>query len=445
MIALALLLAAAAPPPPKPIVIAHRGASGERPEHTLEAYRLAIAEGADYIEPDLVMTKDGQLVARHENEISGTTDVAAHPEFAARRTTKTIDGHAATGWFTEDFTLAELRTLRARERLPQLRPAVAAAYDGRFAIPTFAEILKLVAEEDRRTGRRIGLYPEIKHSTYFAGHKLAMERPLVAALARAGYRAAADPVFIQSFEVANLRALHGMTKLRLVQLVAADGGPADRPGTTYAAMVTPDGLKAIARYAQGLGPEKGLIVPRDAAGRSQPPTTLVADAHDAGLAVHPWTFRSENYFLPAELRRGAPRRSIASSTRSASTGCSASSPRKPWRPATARLHRPVPGLSRRGKVGRARHRWTATRAERGNTTMPTFRTRLLPAALLLASISSAALARVAATALPDAQSPGVAPPQDEPVESADIVVLGFGQARQVQSVTPPPNRCTSRF
>jgi len=306
MIALSILLAAVTPQmPARPIVIAHRGASGERPEHTLEAYRLAIAEGADFIEPDLVMTKDGQLVARHENEISGTTNVAAHPEFAARRTTKTIDGVAVTGWFTEDFTLAELETLRARERLPQLRAASAASYDGKFKIPTLDEILKLVAEETKRTGHRIGIYPEIKHSTYFARQRLAMEWPLVAALARAGYRSATDPVFIQSFEVGNLRALHGMTKLRLVQLLGSDGGPADRPGTSYAAMVTPAGLKAIAAYAQGIGPEKAMIVPRDAEGRSLLPTTLVTDAHVAGLLVHPWTFRSENYFLPAELRRGA--------------------------------------------------------------------------------------------------------------------------------------------
>jgi glycerophosphoryl diester phosphodiesterase len=305
MIALAILLAAATPQAAsRPVVIAHRGASGERPEHTLEAYRLAIEEGADFVEPDLVMTKDGQLVARHENEISGTTDVAAHPEFAARRTTKTIDGAAVSGWFTEDFTLAELKTLRARERLPQLRGASAAAFDGKFPIPTFAEILKLVADETKRTGRRIGIYPEIKHSTYFAGQKLAMEWPLVTALTQAGFRSAKDPAFIQSFEVENLRRLHGMTKLRLVQLLSSEGGPADRPGTTYAAMVTPAGLKAIAAYAQGIGPEKALIVPRDADGRSQTPTTLVTDAHVAGLLVHPWTFRSENYFLPAELRKG---------------------------------------------------------------------------------------------------------------------------------------------
>ena len=305
MIALALLLAtAAAPAPARPVVIAHRGASGERPEHTLEAYRVAIAEGADFIEPDLVMTKDGHMVARHENEISGTTDVAAHPEFAARKATKTIDGAPVTGWFTEDFTLAELKALRARERMPQLRAANAKAYDGKFDVPTLDEILALVAEQDKQTGRRIGLYPEIKHSTYFTKLGLPMERPLIAALAKAGYTKASDPVIIQSFEVGNLQALHGMTKLRLVQLVASQAGPVDKPGTTYAQMVTPAGLQAIAAYAQAIGPEKPLIVPRDAEGSSLPPTTLVADAHKAGLIVHPWTFRSENYFLPAELRKG---------------------------------------------------------------------------------------------------------------------------------------------
>lgn len=307
MIALALMLAAAPTPqatPTHPVVIAHRGASGERPEHTLEAYRLAIAEGADFIEPDLVMTKDGHMVARHENEISGTTDVSAHPEFAGRKTTKTIDGHPITGWFTEDFTLAELKTLRARERMPQLRPDNAARYDGRFEIPTLEEILALVAEQDKAAGRRIGLYPEIKHSTYFQALGLAMERPLIAALAKAGYSKASDPVIIQSFEVNNLKTLHKMTKLKLVQLVASQAGPPDVPGTTYAQMVTPAGLRTIATYAQAIGPEKPLIVPRDKDGRSLAPTSLVADAHAAGLIVHPWTFRSENYFLPTELRKG---------------------------------------------------------------------------------------------------------------------------------------------
>ncbi|QJU58036.1 glycerophosphodiester phosphodiesterase [Sphingomonas sp. AP4-R1] len=308
MITLALLLAATPAPTlthERPVVIAHRGASGERPEHTLEAYRVAISEGADFIEPDLVMTKDGHMVARHENEISGTTDVASHLEFAARKTTKTIDGHPITGWFTEDFTLAEIKTLRARARMPQLRPANAAAYDGKFEIPTLDEILAFVAAQDKATGRRVGIYPEIKHGTYFQSLHLAMERPLIAALAKAGYTKRTDPIIIQSFEVNNLKALHGMTKLKLVQLVASAEGPPDVPGLTYAQMVTPAGLKTIATYAQAVGAEKPLIVPRDAEGRSLPPTTLIADAHAAGLIVHAWTFRSENYFLPLELRKGA--------------------------------------------------------------------------------------------------------------------------------------------
>ncbi len=310
LVALALGVAAVGAGAARPLIIAHRGASGERPEHTIAAYRLAIAEGADFIEPDLVMTRDGVMVARHENEISGTTDVASHPEFAARRTTETIDGTSISGWFTEDFTLTELKTLRARERLPDIRPAVAKAYDGRFAVPTLDEILDLVSREDKATGRRIGIYPEIKHSTYFRGIGLAMEDRLVAKLAAAGYVKASDPVFIQSFEVDNLKALRRVTKLRLIQLIDDSGAPYDRIAagdrvTTYAAMTTPSGLNAIARYADAIGPAKGLIVPRDVAGRSLAPTALVADAHRAGLLVHPWTFRSENDFLPAELRRGA--------------------------------------------------------------------------------------------------------------------------------------------
>lgn len=285
-----------------PLIIGHRGAAGERPEHTLESYRTAIAGGADFIEPDLVPTKDGVLVARHENEIGGTTDVAQHPEFAARRATKTIDGVAVTGWFTEDFTLAELKTLRARERLPQLRPGNT-AWDGRFDVPTFAEILALAKTASAATGRTIGVYPETKHPTYFASIGLPLERRLVDQLAAAGYRNKGDAAIIQSFEVGNLKALRAMTGLRLIQLADA-GHPADDAATSYDAMMTPAGLRAIAIYADGIGPSKERIVPRDAAGRSRGATTLVADAHAAGLVVHPWTFRAENYFLPAELRRG---------------------------------------------------------------------------------------------------------------------------------------------
>ncbi len=285
---------------PQPLVIAHRGASGERPEHTLASYQIAIEQGADFIEPDLVMTKDRVLVARHENEISGTTDVADHPEFASRKTTKVIDGESFSGWFTEDFTLAELKTLRARERLPDLRPQNR-AYDGQFQVPTFSEILALAAT----TKGRAGVYPEIKHGTYFDGLGLNMEAPLLAALKKAGYTKATDPVFIQSFEVGNLQRLRNLTKLRLVQLIDGSGHPADRPDLTSSAMVTPSGLADVARYADAVGVTKTLIVPRDGNGRSLPPTSLVADAHKAGLKVHVWTFRAENAFLPTELRVGS--------------------------------------------------------------------------------------------------------------------------------------------
>ena len=274
-----------------PIVIAHRGASGSRPEHTLAAYELAIDQGADVIEPDLVPTRDDVLVARHENAIGGTTDVAAHPEFADRRTTKTIDGQVLTDWFVEDFTLAELKTLRARERLPALRPGNT-AYDGRFAIPTLAEIIALAQR------RHVGIYPETKHPTYFARIGHPTDAPLVAALKAAGWDSADAPVFIQSFEVANLRRIHALTRVRLIQLVAGQGAPADGAAPSYADMLTPDGLRKVARYAWGLGPDKAQLW------AGAVPTSLVADAHAAGLRVHPWTYRAENAFLPARFRRG---------------------------------------------------------------------------------------------------------------------------------------------
>lgn len=291
------------PPSATPLVIAHRGASAERPEHTLEAYDLAIAEGADFIEPDLVMTRDGVLVARHENEISETTDIADRPEFAARRTTRTIDGRPVTGWFTEDFTLAELRTPRARERLPELRPANT-AFDGRFAVPTLADIIALARRRSRETGRTVGIYPELKHPTYFRGIGLPMEEALVAELAHHGLTRRDSPVFVQSFEVGVLERLDRLTEVRLVQLLNDEGAPFDRPDLPYRPMATPAGLAAIARYADGVGPAKALILPRDAAGRTTAPTRFVADAHAAGLLVHPWTFRPENAFLPADLCRG---------------------------------------------------------------------------------------------------------------------------------------------
>lgn len=304
-LAIVLLLGApcamASPPSEPPIIIAHRGASADRPEHTLLAYKLAIEQGADFIEPDLVSTKDGQLVARHENEISGTTDVADRPEFARLKTSRVIDGQKTDGWFTEDLTLAELRTLKARERLPQLRGTV---HDGTEPVPTLDEILALVKAEERRTGRRIGIYPETKHSSYFRGIGLPLEEPLLAALSRAGYREPTDPVFIQSFEAGNLEAMRKRTRLRLIQLMAADGGPPDRPGISYAQMRTPRGLQALARHVNGIGVEKPLVIPRGTDGRLDKPTTLVADAHAAGLKVHVWTFRPENYFLPAGFRSG---------------------------------------------------------------------------------------------------------------------------------------------
>jgi glycerophosphoryl diester phosphodiesterase len=302
-----------------PIVIGHRGASGYAPEHTLASYFLAMQYGADYIEPDLVMTRDGVLVARHENEIGATTDVAAHPEFAARRATRVIDGVTVTGWFTEDFTLAELKLLRARERIPQLRPANA-RFDGQFEIPTLEEILLLVRGVEAQRGARaqqlgaaaparIGIYPETKHPSYFAGRGLALEEPLVATLARHGYRTPQDPVWLQSFEVGNLRTLSTLTQLPRVQLIEESGAPydfiagGDQRG--YADLITPRGLQEIAGYAQAIGPNKSLVIPRHADGSLAAPTALVAQAHARGLLVHPWTFRAENIFLPTPLRRGA--------------------------------------------------------------------------------------------------------------------------------------------
>ena len=290
-----------------PLIIAHRGASGYRPEHTLESYRLAIRLGADYIEPDLVSTRDGVLVARHENEISGTTDVAAHPEFAPRRTTKVIDGVAVTGWFTEDFTLAELRTLRATERLPGVRPQNT-VFDGRFEVPTFAEILDLARTESRRLGRAIGVYPETKHPSYFASIGLPLEEPLVATLAHEGLDSPETPVLIQSFEVGNLVKLSRMTGVRLIQLLDSAGAPYDSSlsggSPSYADLASPAGLASIAAYAYGIGADKELLVPRRPDGDLLPAGPVVDDAHATGLAVHAWTFRAENRFLPLDFRIG---------------------------------------------------------------------------------------------------------------------------------------------
>ncbi|MGQ0835769.1 MAG: glycerophosphodiester phosphodiesterase [Gammaproteobacteria bacterium] len=303
----------------RPIVIGHRGASGYVPEHTLVAYFIAIQQGADYVEPDLVMTKDGVLVARHENEIGGTTNVADHSEFAGRRATKVIDGVSITGWFAEDFTLSELKTLRVRERIPQVRPGNS-RFDDQFEIPTLDEVLSLVRALDgeraaaaKQLGRPvpadIGVYPETKHPTYFDALRLSMEEPLLKTLERHGYRGSKAPVFIQSFEVSNLRELSRKTKLPLVQLIDASGAPYDlraRGDTrTYADLVTPAGLAEIATYADGIGANKNLIIPRNADGTLAAPSALVANAHAAGLIVHGWTFRAENTFLPKNFQSSA--------------------------------------------------------------------------------------------------------------------------------------------
>jgi glycerophosphoryl diester phosphodiesterase len=293
-----------------PIVIGHRGASGYRPEHTLASYQLAIELGADSIEPDLVSTSDGRLVARHENENSGTTNVADKLEFAGRRTTKVIDGVSVTGWFTEDFTLAELKTLRAKERLPAVRPQNT-RFDGQFEIPTLEEVIALAQSESKRLCRKISIYPETKHPSYFQYLGLSLEEPLVKALHAAGYKSEDAAVFIQSFEVANLKKLNRMTRVPLVQLLNEAGlQPYDfvvaGDPRKYGDLATPAGLKEIARYADGVGATKNLIVPRDSTGKLLAPTTLIDDAHKAGLIVHAWTFRAENQFLPLDFRLGTP-------------------------------------------------------------------------------------------------------------------------------------------
>jgi len=290
------------------LIIGHRGSAGYRPEHTLAAYELGARMGADYIEPDLVTTKDHVLVARHEPNITDTTDVASHPEFAGRKTTKTIDGVTQTGWFTDDFTLAELKTLRAKERLPDVRQRNT-LYDGRYQVPTFQEVIDLVKRLDRELHRDIGIYPETKHPTYFRAEGLPLEELLVQTLNRNGLNRRGAKVFVQSFEISNLKALNKVLRVPLVQLLDS---PDVKPGdvlaaggtTTYGDLATAAGLKGVAEYADGVGPFKDYIIPRDASGHSLAPTSFVADAHAAGLVVHPYTFRNENQFLPLEDRRG---------------------------------------------------------------------------------------------------------------------------------------------
>ncbi len=303
-----------------PVVIGHRGACGYLPEHTLASYELAARQGADLLEPDLVATRDGVLVVRHENEISGTTDVAHHPELADRRTTRTVDGVPVTGWFTEDLTLAELRSLRAVERLPDLRPG-SCAHDGRHTVATFEEVLALRERLSTELGRQIGVYPETKHPTHFRELGLGLEERLVDALRAAGLDRPDAPVLVQSFEVSNLVLMRRDLGSQVPQVLLAtawEDVPHDllRPGLwphaprvcgarrTYGELLSPAGLAALAGVVDAIGPDKTMVVPWTPDGSLGAPTSLVADAHAAGLFVHPWTFRAENVFLPPALRRG---------------------------------------------------------------------------------------------------------------------------------------------
>lgn len=283
-------------PPARPIVIGHRGAAGWRPEHTASSYTYAVQTGADWIEPDLVPTKDHVLVVRHENEISQTTDVAAHPEFADRRTTKTVDGRAVTGWFTEDFTLAELKTLRAVERLPLVRNRNT-VFDGRDRVLTFQEVVDLARGLSKTYGRTIAVFPETKHPTYFRSIGLPLEPKLASAIRR--NRLGRRECVVQSFEPTSLKRIAAeRLGVPLWQALGTTGGPYDLVSagdpTTYKDMMTPAGLARIAAYAGWIGPDKSSLVG----------TSVLADAHAAGLRVGPYTFRAENQFLPADLRRG---------------------------------------------------------------------------------------------------------------------------------------------
>jgi glycerophosphoryl diester phosphodiesterase len=299
-----LALAACSTPPPRsarpeagasrPIIIAHRGASGHLPEHTLEAYALAIHQGADYIEPDLVSTKDGVLVARHENEIGETTDVASR--FPDRRATRIVDGRSVIGWFIEDFTLAELRTIRARERLSFRSHE----FDGRLRVPSLEDVLSLVRQKEREVGRRIGVYPELKHPGYHRRIGLPLEQRLLETLRKHGYARREDPVFIQSFELDALQRLRDSTALRLVMLIDASGRLPDDTARSYAELVTSAGLAQLRRVADGVGLHKRLVVPAAPDGRLLPPTDVVQRAHAAGLLVHVWTLRSDSAYLASD-------------------------------------------------------------------------------------------------------------------------------------------------
>jgi glycerophosphoryl diester phosphodiesterase len=314
--------------PTKPLVIGHRGASGYLPEHTLESYKKAIEMGADFIEPDLVATQDGYLIARHEPNITNTTDVADHPEFAARKTKKVVDGVEEEGWFASDFTLAEIKTLYAKQAFSERDQS----FNGKYRIPTLDEVLDLAKSEGTKVGRTVGVYPETKHPTYHQNLNLALEDRLLATLKKYNYTEANSPVIVQSFEVSNLKYLNSKTNVRLVQLIDADDvkpdgsislvAPYDKPydfavakdPRTFADMLTPTGLKEIKTYADGIGPWKPYLLPSKQVDRNNdgvmddlnndgkmderdrvllPATDVIKNAHAAGLIVHAYTFRNE--------------------------------------------------------------------------------------------------------------------------------------------------------
>jgi glycerophosphoryl diester phosphodiesterase len=321
----------------KPLVIGHRGASGYLPEHTIESYKRAIDLGADFIEPDLVATKDGELIARHEPNITNTTDVADRAEFATRKTTKVVDGVSETGWFASDFTLAEIKTLRAKQAFAERDQS----FNGRYLIPTLREVLDLAKSESTRLNRKIGVYPETKHPTFHVGLNLALEDRLLQVLSSYSYTAKNSPIIIQSFEVANLKYLRTKTQVRIVQLIDADdvdkdgkivlAAPYDKPydfavakdSRTFVDMVTPAGLADIKKYADGIGPWKPYLLAgkfMDANNDGKPddlngdgaiderdrtliaPTNVVKDAHAAGLFVHAYTFRNEPRRLASDYK-----------------------------------------------------------------------------------------------------------------------------------------------